>query len=97
MLFCLCKMKTAATFILVQDGSCGAFIFSRLSISNAKCGLYIHRRRKLAGCPEGKIPLALGSDRGEQHPCWHTAFHHESLVRYYTFVEQMATGNVAHH
>ena len=56
MLFCMCKMKTAATFILIQDGSCGAFIFSRLSMSNAKCGLYIHRRRKHAGCPEGKSP-----------------------------------------
>ncbi|OLA29002.1 MAG: hypothetical protein BHW33_06740 [Firmicutes bacterium CAG:137_57_8] len=53
--------------------------------------------QKTCGVSRGKIPLALGSDRGGQHPCWHTAFHHESLVRYYTFVEQMATGNVAHH
>ena len=43
-------------------------------------------------------PLALGSDRGESSiPVGTRLFHHESLVRYYTFVEQMATGNVAHH
>ena len=51
---------------------------------------------RTVGVSRGDVSLWLWvSNRGEQHPCWHTDFPSESLVCY-TFVKQMAAGNVAH-
>ena len=49
----------------------------------------------MKGVQRGAAPWLWVSNRGEQHPCWHTIFRLESLVCY-TFVEQMAAGIVAH-
>lgn len=46
----------------------------------------------IKGCPEGRSLFDSGSsNRGEQHPCWHTIFRLESLVCY-TFVKLWLSG-----
>ena len=70
----LLNEKSHKPHILILDEDCGIFLFLGIVIYTSQRRLVYTQAMKTRDIQRGVSPWLWVSNRGEQHPCWHTIF-----------------------
>lgn len=78
----LLNEKSHKPHILILDEACGIFLFLGIVIYTSQRRLVYTQAMKTRDIQRGVSPWLWVSNRGEQHPCWHTTLPAKSSVLY---------------